>query len=154
MNYGKVSRDLFIEEEIDGAFIRLLDEPVNYYLREGELSVPPLDVGGRPGRDAVYPEITISECERTEKERIVQTDTYSLTITFPVPEQEEAEEYCYAYAAALERALGVNPTLGGMVNRVVMTGKKYIRPKKPHCGEDWKLVVTLRVTVERIVHAG
>jgi hypothetical protein len=146
----KDNRDYFIEEKIDGAILRLLDDPVNEYLRERELGVPPLDIGGRPGRDAVYLRTVISECKRTEKERIVQTDTYTLTVTFPVPEDEEAEEYCYAYAAALDKALGKNPTLWGIANRAAITEKKYIRPKKPCCGEGWKLEVSLEVRVERI----
>jgi hypothetical protein len=40
-----------------------------------------------------------------------------------------------------------------MVNRAVLTGKKYIRPKKPGCGEEWKLVLSVRVTVEKVLHA-
>jgi hypothetical protein len=147
------TNDFFIEEEIDGCFYRLLDEQVNYFLREMELTVPPLDVGGKSGGDAVYPDVSISECERTEKERIIRIDAYSVSITFPVPESEFADLYCYAYAAAFEKALDLNPTLGDMVSRAVLTGKNYIRPKKPGCGEEWKLVLTLRVTVEKVHHA-
>jgi hypothetical protein len=40
------------------------------------------------------------------------------------------------------------PTLGGVVDRAVVTGKKYVAPKKKDCGESWSLVVTVRVTVE------
>jgi hypothetical protein len=148
------TNDFFIEEEIDGCFFRLLDEQVNYFLRELELAVPPLDVGGEPGRDAVCPDIYITECERTEKERIVRTDAYSVTITFPVPDGELADLRCYAYASAFEKALGFNPTLGDIANSAVMTGKKYIRPKKPGCGEEWKLVISVRVTVEAIKNHG
>jgi hypothetical protein len=54
-----LTNDFFIEEEIDGCFLRLLDEPVNYFLQE----MPPLDVCGKPGGDAVYPDVYISECE-------------------------------------------------------------------------------------------
>jgi hypothetical protein len=142
------TNDFFIEEEIDGCFYRLLDEQVNYFLRELELTVPPLDVGGKPGGDAVYPDVYISECERTEKERIIRIDTYSVTITFPVPKSEFSDLYCYAYASAFDKALHLNPTLGNIVNSAVLTGKKYIRPKKPGCGEEWKLVISVRVTVE------
>jgi hypothetical protein len=142
------TNEFFIEEAIDGAFFRMLDEQVNYFLRELELTVPPLDVGGRPGGDAVYPDIYISECERTEKERIIRIDAYTVSITFPVPESDLADLYCYAYASAFDKALGLNPTLGDLVSRAVVTGKKYIRPKTLNCGEEWKLVVTVRVTVE------
>jgi hypothetical protein len=148
-----LTNDFFIEEKIEGCFLRLLDEPVNDLLQEMELKAPPLDVCGKPGGDAVYPDVFLSECERTEKERIIRIDTYSVSITFLVPDSEEADVYCYAYAAAFEKALDGNPTLGGMVNRAMLTGKKYIRPKKPGCGEEWKLVLTVRVIVEKVLHA-
>jgi hypothetical protein len=149
-----LTNDFFIEEEIDGCFLRLLDEPVNYFLQEMELKAPPLDVCGKPGGDAVCPDVYISECERTEKERIIRIDAYSVTITFPVPESEFADLYCYAYAAAFDKALRLNPTLGDIVSRAVLTGKKYIRPKKPNCGEEWKLVISVRATVEEIINGG
>jgi hypothetical protein len=142
------TNDFFIEEEIDGCFYRLLDEQVNSFLREMELAVPPLDVGGKPGGNAVYPDVFLSEYERSEKERIIRMDAYSVSVTFPVPDSVEADVYCYAYAAAFEKALEANPTLGGIVSRAVLAGKKYIRPKNPGCGEEWKLVLTVRVTVE------
>jgi hypothetical protein len=148
-----LTNDFFIEEEIDGCFYRLLDEQVNSFLREMELAVPSLDVGGKPGGDAVCPDVYISECERAEKERIIRIDTYSVTITFPVPEGEFSDLHCYAYASASEKALEANPTLGGMASRAVPAGKKYIRPKKPGCGEEWKLVLSVHVTVERVLHA-
>jgi hypothetical protein len=148
-----LTNDFFIEEEIEGCLLRLLDEPVNDLLQEMELKAPPLDVCGKPGGDAVYPDVFLYECERTEKERIIRTDAYAASITFPVPDREEADVYCYAYAAVFEKALDANPTLGGMVNRAVLTGKKYIRPKKPGCGEEWKLVLSVRVTVEKVLHA-
>jgi hypothetical protein len=70
-----------------------------------------------------------------------------------VPDNEEADVYCYAYAAAFEKALDANPALvGDMVNRAILTGKKYTRPKKPNCGEEWKLVLSVRVIVERVLH--
>jgi hypothetical protein len=148
-----LTNDFFIEEEIDGCFLRLLDEPVNCFLQEMELKAPPLDVCGKPGGDAVIPDVYICECERSEKERIIRIDAYSVSITFAVPESEFADLYCYAYAAAFEKALDLNPTLGDIVSRAVLTGKKYIRPKKPGCGEEWKLVLSLRVTVEKVLHA-
>jgi hypothetical protein len=140
--------DFFIEEELLGCFFRILDDRVNNSLEELELKVPRLEVGGGAVRGAVYPDVFLYECERTEKERIIRIDAYSASITFPVPDRGEADVYCYAYAAAFEKALDADPTFGGMVNRAVLTGKKYIRPKKPGCGEEWKLVLTVRVTVE------
>ncbi|GHV19027.1 hypothetical protein FACS189493_8640 [Spirochaetia bacterium] len=37
---------------------------------------------------------------------------------------------------------------GGMVDRAVLTGKKYTPPKTAYCGEGWQAVFFLRVTVE------
>jgi hypothetical protein len=51
-------------------------------------------------------------------------------------------------------ALKENPTLGGVVDRAGVTGKKYTPPKKPHCGEGWGITITLRVMVEEIKNAG
>jgi hypothetical protein len=56
--------------------------------------------------------------------------------------------FCYAYSGAIGRTFFDDPTLGGTVDRAVITGKKYIAPKKPHCGEGYALIVSLRVTVE------
>ncbi|MDR0584490.1 MAG: hypothetical protein LBG57_09110 [Treponema sp.] len=134
-----LTNDFFIEEEIEGALFRLLDEPVNYFLREMELKAPPLDVCGKPGGEAIYPDVFLSECERTEKERIIRIDAYSVSVTFPVPDSEEADVYCFACAAAFEKALDANPTLGGMANRAVLTGKKYTRPKSPAAGKNGNL---------------
>jgi hypothetical protein len=140
--------DFFIEEELLGCFFRILDDRVNNSLEELELKVPRIELGGGVVRGAVCPDVCITGCERTEKERIIRMDGYAATITFPVPESEEADLYCYAYAAAFEKALDANPSLDGFASRAVITGKKYIRPKKPGCGEGWKLVLSVRVTVE------
>ena len=71
-----------------------------------------------------------------------------------MPESAESETYCYTYAAAVERALGENPALGDEVSRAVLIGKKYAPPNKPHCGDGWEVVLTLRVTVEGTAYAG
>jgi hypothetical protein len=102
-----LTNDFFIEEEIEGCFLWLLDEPVNCFLQKMELNAPPLDVCDKPGRGAVYPDVFLSECERTEKEQIIRIDAYSVSITFPVPDSEEADVYCFAYAAAFEKALWI-----------------------------------------------
>jgi hypothetical protein len=119
-----------------------------------ELTVPLVNIGGRPRGDAVCPDVYISECERTEKERIIRLDTYMVVITFPVPESEFADLYCYAYALAFDKALEANPILEGTVSSALLTGKKYIRPKKPGCGEEWKLIISMRVTVENPLPRG
>jgi hypothetical protein len=45
-------------------------------------------------------------------------------------------------------ALGENPTLGVTVDRAELTGKKYVPPKQSGTGGDWKVILTLRITVE------
>jgi hypothetical protein len=96
------------------------------------------------------PVITFSACERSEKERIVRQDAYTLTITFAVPESVDAERNIYAYGWAADVAVAGDRTLGGIVDRAVLTGKKYKAPKAPYHGENWEVVITLRLTVERL----
>jgi hypothetical protein len=55
--------------------------------------------------------IALSTCERSEKERIIRLDAYTLAIAFTVPEHPDGERNCYAYAGAVAAALGENPTL-------------------------------------------
>jgi hypothetical protein len=74
-----------------------------------------------------------------------------MTISFEFPETLESELHCYAYSGAVGRAIYDNPTLGGIADRAVITGKKYNPPKKLNCGQGWELSITLRVTVEGIV---
>jgi hypothetical protein len=40
--------------------------------------------------------------------------------------------------------------LGGIVDKAVITGKKYNPPKFQNCGEGWELVITLRITIEEM----
>jgi hypothetical protein len=145
---------LFVEEAIIGAVKRLLAGRVNELLGETEYPIPPVEFGNYRGGSMITPVIGLSTCERTEKERIVRLDTYSLTITFAVPEHPEGERNCYAYAAAVTTAAGENPTLGGAAGRAVLTGKKYVPPKQSGTGGDWELSLTLRVTVEGMTNAG
>jgi hypothetical protein len=56
--------------------------------------------------------------------------------------------HCYAYSGAVSRALYDDPTLGGTVDRAVITGKKYIQPKKTHCGDGWQVIISVRLTIE------
>jgi hypothetical protein len=121
-----------IEESILESVNKLLTERVNEILGEGDVSVPPVEWGW--AGYAVVPVISLSTCERTEKERIIRLDAYSLTITFTVPEQAEGERNCYAYAWVAAAALGEDPTLGGIASRAVLAGKKYIPPKRPGTG--------------------
>jgi len=148
------NRALYIEETIIKAVKRLLSEQVNEILKEADFSIPIIEFGSCGCGYAVAPVIALSTCERTEKERIIRLDAYSLTITFSLPEIPEGELHCYAYSGAFGRALYDDPTLGCAVDRAVIAGKKYVQPKKPHCGEGWELILTLRLTVEGMGNAG
>ena len=139
-----------IEMRIISAVRELLSGKVNELLGDMQFSIPLVEFGNYRGGDVVVPAIALSSCERSEKERIIRLDAYSLSITFTVPETEDSELFCYAYSAAVCKALELNPTLGGVADRAVITGKKYIEPKKSNCGEGWQMIVTLRVTVETI----
>jgi hypothetical protein len=147
-------KGLFIEEIIINSLKSLLTGRVNELLGETEYPIPPVEFGTYRGGSVVSPAITLSTCERSEKERIVRLDAYTLTITFAVPEHPAGEWNCYAYASSVAVALGEDPTLGGAASRAVLTGKKYAPPKQSGTGGDWEAILTLRVTVEGITNAG
>jgi hypothetical protein len=143
----------FIEQQIIDAVWGLLLGRGNELLGDLDFSIPLIEsgkcgAGASPAETAIVPVVALASCERTEKERIILLDAYSLTVTFYVPETPECELYCYAYSSAVCRALAENPTLGGVADRVTVSGKKYVPPKKADCGQGWELVLTLRVTVE------
>jgi hypothetical protein len=100
------------------------------------------------GGSVTVPVVELAACERTEKERIILQDAYSVTVTFSVPDEAGCDIVCFAFADAVIQAVGENPTLGGIADRVIVTGKKYIKPKKARCGEDWSVVISLRITIE------
>jgi hypothetical protein len=105
---GRVSmsnKGLFMEESIIGAVKALLVGRVNEVLGEAEFSVPPIEFSERQGGSyAIRPEIQLCECKRTEKDRIVRLDVYSLAVSFSVP-GSDGERTCYAYAAAVDAAV-------------------------------------------------
>jgi hypothetical protein len=138
---------LYIEENIINSVKKLLSGRVNALLGETEYPIPPVEFGNYRGGSVVVPVISLSTCERSEKERIVRLDAYTLTVTFTVPENPEGERNCYAYASSVTTALGENLTLSGAVDRSELVGKKYVPPKQSGTGGDWGLVLTLRVTV-------
>jgi hypothetical protein len=138
----------FIEQQIIEAVRGLLAGRVNEILNNWEFLIPIIEFGNIGRRYAMSPVITLASCEHTEKERIIRLDAYSLTVTFTLLEHEDGELYCYGYSTAFAKALGEDVTLGGIVDRAVITGKKYIPPKTAHCGEGWGLALTLRITVE------
>jgi len=140
----------FIELQIVSAVRELLSGKVNELLGDLMFFIPLVEFGNYGGVDVVVPVVALASCERTEKERLILVDAYSVSITFSLPDMEESEFNCYAYSAVVSKALEVNPTLGGIAERAFITGKKYIEPKKAGCGEGWQLVITLRVTVETI----
>jgi hypothetical protein len=141
-------KSLFIEENIINSLKSLLAGRVNELLEETEYPIPPLEFGSYRGGSVVVPVITLSTCERSEKERIVRLDAYTLTITFSVPEWPGEERNCYAYASSVATALRENPTLGGAASRAELTGKKYTAPKQSGTGGEQEVILTLRVTVE------
>ena len=137
----------FIETRIIDAIRGLLTGKVNERIRQSQFSIPIIEFGDYGCGYAVTPVITLNACECTEKERIIRLDAYSLIITFTLPESPESELYCYAYSGAVSRAVYDDPTLGGIAERVVISGRKYLPPKKPYCGEEWQLIISLRITV-------
>ena len=144
----------FIEQQIIEAVKRLLDKRVNEIFDKWEYFIPIIEFGTIGSGYATAPVIIISSCERIEKERIIRLDAYSLTISCSLQEHQDGELYCYGYAYALCKALSEDVTLGGIVDRAVITGKKYVPPKKPNCGEGWGVVISLRVTVENPLPCG
>jgi hypothetical protein len=141
-------KTLFIEETLLNSVKKLLSGRVNELLGETEYPIPPVEFSSYRGGSVVSPVITLSACERTEKERIVRLDAYTLTIGFTVPEYPAGERNCYAYAASVAAAFGEDPTLGGTVDRAELAGKKYSPPKERGTGGEWGLALALRLTVE------
>jgi len=137
-----------IEQKIIEAVRKLLTGRVNEILASLDYQVPFIEFTDYEGGNDVVPVINLSACERSEKERIIRQDAYSLSISFSLPEKNESEFLCYVYSLAVYKALGENLTLDGVADRAVATGKKYNKPKKPGCGEGWEAVISLRVTVE------
>ena len=137
----------FVEQRIVGAVRFLLAGRVNEILCDSEFTIPVIEFGDYCRATVVTPEITLVSCERTEKERIIRLDAYSLTVAFSLPPSPESELHCYAFAGAVSKAVYDNPTLGGLADWCSVTGKKFMPPKSAHNGEAWKLEIGLRVTV-------
>jgi hypothetical protein len=92
-------KSLFIEEKLLNSVKKMLSGRVNELIGEMEYPIPPIEFGSYRGGSAVAPVIGLSTCERSEKERIIRLDTYTLTVTFTVPEWPNGERNCYAYIA-------------------------------------------------------
>jgi hypothetical protein len=129
----------FIEEKIVDGVKELLTGRVNAILADSEDVIPPIEFEG-----GVEPVIELVQGETEEKDRVIGVEVYGLTVSFPL----SGERHGYAYAAAVHKALKTDHTLGGAVDWVVVTRKKYVPPKQPCCGDLWELILTLRVTVE------
>jgi hypothetical protein len=148
------NRGLYMEESILNSLKSLLSGRVNEILGEVEFLVPPVEFSHKPnwGHYSVTPELAISGCERSEKERVVLLDAYRVTITFNCPEQSDrrsaGERNCYAYAAAVDRGLREDPALGGAADYALLVKKDYKGPKVQGSGEGWEAVLTLRIVVE------
>jgi len=140
----------FIEIQILNAVRELLTDKVNELLGDMPLQIPFIEFSDYKGGAAIVPVVALSSCERSEKERLLLIDAYSLSITFNVPETADVELFCYAYAAAVGKALYLNPTLGGVADKVLVTEKKYIKPKTANIGKDWQVLISLRITVETV----
>ena len=136
------------EIRIIEAVRKLLVNEVNEILGSFEYEIPLVEFSSGYSGSVISPLICLLSCERTEKERIIRLDAYALTITFNITETPESELHCYVYSGAVSRAIYDNPTLSGITDKAVVTGKKYNPPKKPNCGEGWELIITLRITVE------
>ena len=149
----KMSNEI-VEIRITGAVQKLLMERVNELLGTIQYAVPIVEIGNYDGASVIAPAVSLASCERSEKERIINIDAYSLTITFSLPENPDSELHSYIYAWAVCKAVEENSSLGGVVDRAVITGKKYIQPKKVNCGVGWEMVLTLRITVEGNIYAG
>jgi hypothetical protein len=148
-------KSLFFEKILMNAVESLLSGRVNELLGEMEYAIPLIEFMQSPcGGYAVTPVVSLINCERTEKERIVRLEVYSLTIAFAILESTDSERDGYAYAGAVAAALKEDPTLGGVVDRAELTGKKYVPPKHQGTGGDWEVILTFRVTVEGGGYAG
>jgi len=148
MGSGDIGLKDFIESRIIEAVRGLLAGQVNEILNKSQYAIPVIEFGDYCVSNSVVPVISLASCERSEKERIIRQDAYSLTITISLPETPESELHCYAYSGAISRAIYDDPTLGGVADRAEITGKKYNSPKRTNCGESWELIITLRVTTE------
>jgi len=144
----------FIEQQIIEAVKGLLTGPVNDLIKNSQYTIPFIEFGDYSGDSSIVPVIGLETCERTEKERIIRVDAYSVKVSITFPETPDGEQYCYAYSGAVSRAIYDDPSLRGITNRTINTTKMYVPPKKPHCGEGWRLVITMRITVEGMGNAG
>ena len=153
-----MSCDLLVsfEKKILGAIKKLLVDDVNKLLEELSFHVPTLEFGTHSGREVVIPNVSLSACEQSEKERIVFVNAYAVEVTIPVDDLRDwdGELLAFAFGAAIRLAVRLNSSLGGMVDRTVITNMDYVEPKRRFCGDHWIVATRLRVTVEGLANDG
>jgi len=145
-----------MEKKIKGAIRKLLVDDVNKFLEELSFHVPTLEFGTHSGREVIIPNVSLSACEQSEKERIVFVNAYAVNVSIPVDDSRDwdGELLAFAYGAAIRRAVRLNSSLGGLVDRTVITNMDYVEPKRRFCGDRWIAAARLRVTVEGLTNDG
>jgi hypothetical protein len=125
----------------------LLGGAVNFYLNELDEAVPQfeIDVRHKLGGYGVVPDIDISECELSDKERVIKLQAYTLKISFCVKGSEN-KRLLYVYAYAIEQAINDDVTFGGVADRVMLTHKKFNQVN----ADTWEIVLSVRATIETI----
>jgi hypothetical protein len=125
----------------------LLGGAVNFYLGELDEAVPlfEIDVRHKLGGYGIKPDIDISECELSDKERVIRLQAYTLKISFCVKGSEN-KRLLYIYAYAIEKAISDDVTFGGVADRVVVSHKKYSQKT----ADLWEIVISVRATIETI----
>jgi hypothetical protein len=123
----------------------LLSGAVNFYLNELDETVPQLEIvkNRSLGGYGVKPDIDISECELSEKERIIKLQAYTVNISFCLKGSEN-KRLLYIYAYAIEKAINDDPTFGSVADRVTLSHKKYSQKT----ADVWEIVITVRATME------
>ena len=76
----------FIETKILNAVRELLERRVNEIFSDWELLIPVVEFSKFQNKFVVSPVISLSGCERTEKERLIKIDAYTVSITFTIQE--------------------------------------------------------------------
>jgi len=144
------------EKKVKSAVKGLLVDDVNKLLEELSFHVPTLEFGTHSGREVIIPNVSLTACEQSEKERIVFVNAYAVEISLPVDDLRDwdGELLAFAYGAAIRRAVRLNSSLGGLVDRTVITNMDYVEPKRRFCGDRWIVAARLRVTVEGLTNDG
>jgi hypothetical protein len=150
MNGNKV---LFIEDTIIEGVKSLLTSRMNELIADIDCNIPIIEFGNYSGANVIVPKIAFTSCERTEKERLILLDAYSITITFDVPDNPDSVLFTWVYFCAANKVFNDSPTLGGIADRLTLTSEDIKPPKVLNCGQDWQVIVKLRLTVEGTIYA-